>query len=68
MKLIEVKDGCKTRYLTESQYQKYLESKNNDGFNASAGDITCSGAKSVSFGFSTEQYNSIFRKEKNPPK
>lgn len=66
MALVEVKDGCKTRYLTEKQYKKYLESKNNDGFNTSAGDITCSNAKSVCMGFSTEQYNSIFRKEKNP--
>lgn len=66
MALVEVKEGFKTRYMTEEQYKRYKEQQKDDGFTASAGDITCSNAKSVCMGFSTEQYNSIFRKEKNP--
>ena len=62
MPLIEVKEGNKTRYMTKEAYEKYLERQNER--KTSVGDITCSGAKSVGMGFTQEQYDRIFKKDK----
>lgn len=62
MALIAVKEGNKTRYMTKEAYEKYLEAKK-DRKN-SVGDVTCSGAKSVGMGFTDEQWNKIFNKNK----
>ena len=63
-KLIEVKEGNKTRYLTPEAYKRYLETK--DEIKTNVGDITCSGASSVGMGFKAEDYERIFgKKDKN---
>ena len=62
MALIAIKDGTKTKYVTEEIYKKLMQQQKKDGFNPSAGDITCSNAKSVALGFSEEDYNRIFKK------
>lgn len=61
-KLIEIKDGTKTRYVTPEVYQRLMDKKKDRV--VSAGDITCSDAKSMAFGFTDEQYNRIFGKDK----
>ena len=59
-KLIEIKEGNKTRYLTQEAYDRYIHSKKDR--KTSVGDITCSGAKSVTMGFSSEDFERIFHK------
>ena len=62
MALIKVKDGTKTRYMTEEAYKKYLERQKDRKTNV--GDVTCSGAKSIGMGFTDEQWDRIFKKKK----
>lgn len=61
-KLIEIKDGAKTRYITQEAWERM--NAEDTGTVTSSGDITCSDAKFVSLGFTEEQYNRIFRKGK----
>ena len=58
--MIEIKKDGKTIFRLVPD--NYKEEKKSDGFKPSAGDITCSNAKSVALGFSEEDYNRIFRK------
>ena len=59
-KLIQIKEGNKTRYLTKEAYEKYVASQKDR--KTAIGDITCSGAKSVCMGFTDEQWNKVFGK------
>ena len=59
--LIAIKDGTKTRYVTKEVYEK-LMARQKDRKN-STGDITCSGANSVSMGFTDEQWARIHSKK-----
>lgn len=59
-KLIAIKEGTKTRYVTKEVYDRIM-AKQKDRV-TTAGDITCSGAKSVALGFTDEQFNKIFGK------
>lgn len=61
-KLIAIKEGTKTRYVTQEVYDR-LMAKNEDRI-VSAGDITCSDTNSMALGFTEEQFNRIFRKDK----
>lgn len=61
-KLIAVKEGNKTRYMTQEAYAKYLERQKEVATNI--GDVTCSGASSIGMGFTDEQWNKIFKKKK----
>lgn len=60
--LIEIKEGTKTRYVTKKAWERIQEESKQR--RVTAGDITCSGAKSVAMFFTDEQYDSIFMKGK----
>lgn len=62
-KLIEIKEGTKTRYVTKEVWER-MQSAQKDR-KTSIGDITCSEATSVTMGFTEEQFNRIFKKGKN---
>ena len=62
-KLIEIKEGTKTRYVTKDVWER-MQSAQKDR-KTSIGDITCSEATSVTMGFTEEQFNRIFKKGKN---
>ena len=57
-KLISVKEGNKTRYMTQEAYERYIREK--EERKNSVGDITCSGATSIGMGFTDKQWNRIF--------
>ena len=61
-KLIEIKEGTKTRYVTKEVWDKMQQQKKDR--KTSVGDITCSEATSVTMGFTEEQFNRIFGKDK----
>ena len=61
-KLIAIKEGTKTRYLTQEAYNRYLERKKDR--KVAAGDITCSDSTFVGMGFTDEQWNRIHKKGK----
>ena len=61
-KLIEIKEGTKTRYVTQEAWER-MQSAQKDR-KTSVGDITCSEATSVTMGFTDEQFNRIFGKDK----
>ena len=60
-KLIEIKEGNKTRYVTKEVFERIQAQKKDR--TTSIGDITCSGAKSVSMGFTDEQWERIYSKK-----
>ena len=60
-KLIEIKEGNKTRFVTKEVFER-LQAQKKDRVN-STGDITCSGAKSVGMGFTDEQWERIYGKK-----
>ena len=60
MKMISIKEGHKTRYIrVPDDYEEKPKVKDRK---TSVGDITCSGAKSVTMGFTQEQWERIFHK------
>lgn len=61
-KLIEIKEGTKRRYVTKEVWER-MQNEQKDR-KTSVGDITCSDAKSVTMGFTEEQFNRIFGKDK----
>ena len=61
-KLIAIKEGTKTRYVTQDVYNRMMERQKDRV--VSAGDITCSDTNSMALGFTEEQFNRIFRKDK----
>jgi len=61
-KLIAIKEGTKTRYVTPEVWER-MQNQIKDR-KTSVGDITCSEATSVTMGFTEEQFNRIFGKEK----
>ena len=61
-KLIAMKEGTKTRYVTQEVYDR-LMAKQKDRV-VGAGDITCSDTNSMALGFTDEQWNRIYGKDK----
>lgn len=61
-KLVEIKEGTKRRYVTQEVWER-IQKEQKDR-KTSVGDITCSDAKSVTMGFTEEQFNRIFGKDK----
>lgn len=62
VKLIEIKEGTKTRYISEDAWLRMQADKT--GPRTSSGDLTCSDAKFVTMGFTEEQFNRVFKKGK----
>ena len=60
-KLIAIKEGNKTRYVTKEIYDKLVAQQKDRS--TSVGDITCSGATSVGMGFTDEQWDRIHGKK-----
>ena len=61
--MIAIKEGHKTRYIRVPD--DYKEEPKKEDRKTSIGDITCSGAKSVTMGFTQEQWERIFHKVDN---
>ena len=61
-KLVAIKEGTKTRYVTQEVWERMQNAQKDR--KTSIGDITCSEATSVTMGFTEEQFNRIFGKGK----
>jgi len=61
-KLIAIKEGTKTRYVTQEVYDRLMAKKKDRV--VGAGDITCSGTNSMALGFTDEQWNRIYGRNK----